>query len=85
MSSIGTVAVQYWAGNRSWIKGGAGFGALVEDCCETQIGPAVMGGAGVELVQKRKFVLDLQGRVSGTKFESGVLRMFMVSLGVNWY
>ena len=44
-----------------------------------------MGGAGVELLQKRKFVLDLQGRVTTTKFEFESIHMFLVSLGFNWY
>ena len=87
MSTVGTVAVQYWVGNKSWIKGGAGFGThtfLNDECC-TETGLALMGGAGVELLQKRKFVLDLQGRVTTTKFEFESIHMFLVSLGFNWY
>ena len=84
-SSVGTVAVQYWVGNRSWIKGGAGFGTIVDDFNELETGLAVMGGGGVELVQKRKFVLDLQGRVTRTALEFRNIHMFLVSLGFNWY
>jgi len=82
--SVGTFAVQYWMGQRGWIKGGAGFGTFNDDF-GTESGLAVMGGAGVELVQKRKFVLDLQGRVATTKFEFSRINMFMLSLGFNWY
>jgi hypothetical protein len=47
-----------------------------------------MGGAGVELVQRGPFALDLQGRVGHTFFsnaDGGAVTQYAFMIGFNWY
>ena len=47
-ASIGTLAVQYWMGDRAWVKGGGGF--LFLGAWVLVIGYAVVAVAGAVLV-----------------------------------
>ena len=89
-------SVQYWVKNRWWINGGIGLAidgpALYEktEGEDWNFGCAVAASTGYELLQKKKFVLDLQtqlqlGRVfmENDQYRDGVV--FSVGLGFNWY
>jgi len=89
-------SVQYWVKDRWWINGGFGLAidgpALYKDLDDESwnFGYAVTASTGYELIQKKKFALDLQtnlqlGRVfmDNDEHRDGVA--FSVGLGFNWY
>ena len=89
-------SVQYWMKDRWWINGGFGLAmdspAIYEknDGEGWNFGCAVAASTGFELVQKKKFVLDLQtqlmlGRtfLKNDQYRDGVA--LSVGLGFNWY
>lgn len=89
-------SVQYWVKDRWWINGGIGLAvdgpALYEDLDgeDWNFGCAVAFSTGYEIVQKKKFTIDLQtqlhlGRVflENDQHRDGVA--FSVGLGFNWY
>lgn len=91
-------SLQYWVGDRWWINGGIGlamdFPAFyeVDDFKDEEwnFGCAVAASAGYELIQREKFVLDLQTKIHlGRTFldndahRDGVA--FTIGLGFNWY
>jgi hypothetical protein len=92
-STVSAVAVQYWPAPKFWVKGGAGFGSVgcsdKDICGDTESGLGLMVGAGVELIQKGKFTLDLQGRLAtysvDDEGESARINQFAITLGCNWY
>jgi hypothetical protein len=88
-SILAGLLVQYWPASRLWLAGGVGAG-------QTEIqGPgaktnddvkfAVIGGAGVEILPRRKFVLDLRARYGTYAPEAGRLHQLSVLLGCTWY
>ena len=91
-------SVQYWVNDRWWINGGIGlamdFPALYEvDDLKNEdwnFGGAVALSTGFELVQNKRYALDLQtklqmGRVhlDNDEHRDGV--SFSIGLGFNWY
>lgn len=89
-------SVQYWIKDRWWINGGIGLAidgpALYEnlDNEDWNFGCAVAASAGYEIVQKKRFALDLQtqlhlARVSLDNDEHRDGVVFTVGLGFNWY
>ena len=91
-------SVQYWFKDRWWVNGGIGlamdFPAFyeVEDFRDEEwnFGCAVAFSTGYELVQRKRYALDLQtkihmGRTSldNNQHRDGVA--FTVGLGFNWY
>ena len=91
-------SLQYWVGDRWWINGGIGlamdFPALyeVDDFKDEEwnFGCAVAASAGYELIQREKFVLDLQTKIhlgrtflDNDAYRDGVA--FTIGLGFNWY
>lgn len=90
-------AVQYWAKDRWWINGGIGlamdFPALYEKNSGGErwnFGCAVAAATGYEIVQKKRFAIDLQtqlhlGRafLGNDQHRDGVA--FSVGIGFNWY
>jgi hypothetical protein len=84
-SVVDTFAIQYWVADRIWVKGGVGIGALTCDGCDTETGLGFMGAAGVELLQKGKFALDVQGRFATAKYDEGRINQLTFMVGANWY
>jgi hypothetical protein len=84
-SVVDTLAIQYWVANKVWLKGGVGFGTLSCEDCETETGLGFMGAAGVELLQKGKFALDVQARFATAKYDGGRINQFTAMVGANWY
>lgn len=84
-----TLAVQSFVGTRGWIKGGAGLSVISCDGCfifdASETGFGMMGGAGVEVLQTRKFAMDVQGRVTANFFEGIRFYTTTASVGFNWY
>lgn len=82
-------AVQYWPGDRFWVKGGVGAGQLdVSDGNSRLVSDtalAMMAAAGYEVVQRGTFTVDLQGRFGNTRFDGGAVNMMSAHVGVNWY
>ena len=91
-------SVQYWASDRWWLNGGIGLAMDIPAFYEADdfldepwnYGCAVAISTGFELVQKKKFALDLQtklhmGRVylEEDGHRDGVA--FSIGLGFNWY
>ncbi len=91
-------SIQYWVQDRWWINGGVGMALDMpvwydfDDFKDGDfnLGCAVEFSTGYELVQGKKFALDLQGQVSlGRAFlgdkQYRDAAMFTVGLGFNWY
>jgi hypothetical protein len=85
-------ALQYWATDILWVKGGMGIGHIqvtnnsgnfVEG---DETGFGLMGAVGVEVVQSYNFALDIQGRIAhGFYSQGGDANNFALLVGFNWY
>ena len=86
---VNAIAIQHWVHDRVWIKGGIGEGyAFASGAGESDFASAGLGflaGAGYELVQKRKFTLDLQGRFTASRKDELKIQNASAVLGVNWW
>jgi hypothetical protein len=91
---INTFALQYWATDQLWVKGGAGFGRMQLQTNDAysgytfgdETGFALMGAGGFEVVQSVNFALDLQLRVGhGFYSGGGDVNSFSFLVGFNWY
>lgn len=91
-------SVQYWAGDRFWLSGGVGLGMDMPAFYEADdfadgkwdFGCAATAAIGYEIVQRKKFALDLQSRVHVGRIFTGEDQTrdgaaFSVGLGFNWY
>ena len=90
--SISSFALQYWVTPIVWLKGGIGIGRmqLIDESgggtFGDETGLALMGGAGVEVVQIANFALDLQVRLGhGFYSGGGDVNTFAFMVGLNWY
>jgi len=83
---IYVVAVQYWATDFLWLKGGAGFAQLEVSGLPDESGPGILGAIGVEVVQSYNFALDLQFRLGHGFYDTGPdVNNLAFMVGVNWY
>jgi len=85
-----TIAVQYWATEILWLKGGLGFAQLIfgydGESVPDENGPGIMGAIGVEVLQAYNFALDLQFRVGRGFYDTGPdVTNLAFMIGVNWY
>lgn len=94
-------SVQYWVKDRWWVNAGVGiamdFPAIYRATIEVNLkdedwnfGKALALSTGYELVQKKKFTLDLQTQllVGTTSLDNDQHRdavIFSIGLGFNWY
>jgi hypothetical protein len=66
-NALAGVGVQYWPAPRFWVKGSVGYAKLlvatVLGSGEASGGGMTLG-AGVEVLQRGRFAIDLQGRLS---------------------
>ena len=91
--TVETIALQYWVSDRVWVKGGIGVASMRLSCdgCDsiTDNGLGMMGAVGVELYQKGKFAIDVQGRFLTAKHDLGGgeirFNQVMGMVGFNWY
>jgi len=68
LHGIYTAALQYWLTDMFWLKGGVGGGRIQVTSDSAGVlgdssGLAVMGAAGIELLQASAFALDIHFRV----------------------
>jgi hypothetical protein len=90
LHTIYTVAVQYWATDIIWLKGGVGGGNMHLGYDNApgsdENGMALMVAGGVELVQSYNFALDLHLRLGhGFYSQGGDVNTVGLMIGVNWY
>jgi hypothetical protein len=85
---VASLGAQYWVTPTIWVKGGVGMAELV---VATYVGegktrgPGVTAGAGLELLRKGRFAIDIEARVSHGDFDGHGLTNFGVLLGANWH
>ena len=88
-SGLFGLLVQYWPASRLWLAAGPGIGRTdVDTPTSNTTGDfkfAIIGAAGVELLQRRKFVLDLRARYGSYDAETGRLHNVSLLLGFTWY
>jgi hypothetical protein len=93
-NTLFTGALQYWANDIFWLKGGLGVGRTGINASDTNeqltsaSGFAIMGAVGVEIVQYINFAMDLQARAGHTFYqpdEGGDVDDFAFLVGFNWY
>lgn len=90
---LSMAAAQFWLTPRLWIKGGLGTAHLVErykpsmEGKKIDTGVAAMGAVGYELVQGRKYALDIQLRGGSGTYDGLGDRIHQGSLqlGLSWY
>jgi hypothetical protein len=88
-------AAQFWLTPRLWLKGGLGVASLdttysddySDEGANIDTGGAVLLAAGVELLQRRDFAIDLQGRVLVGSYEAidDTITSGTIGVGFNWY
>lgn len=90
-------SVQFWAGDRFWLLGGAGLGMDapafydIRDKTERKFyfGTAALAGLGYEIWRKKRFAVDIQGRVHYGRIKFPTERReglaFSLLLGFNIY
>jgi hypothetical protein len=90
--SLYTVALQYWATERLWLKGGIG-GAnmnISSDYANVTYGDenglGLMAAGGLEFLQIGNFALDGQLRLGrGVFSQGGDVFVWALMIGANWY
>jgi hypothetical protein len=87
---VDALALQVWAADRLWFKGGVGIGQLSvsAESASTQRSDsraAVMLAIGVELLQGRSSALDLQLRGAATSFSDTTITNGSLLVGYSWY
>ena len=89
-------AAQFWPAPILWLKAGIGLGVLqyagtevpVEDgeIDDVFVGDFQRGfGIGVEVLQTYNFALDIQFRVTGTRFDNDTINTLALMIGASWY
>ncbi|MBX7187127.1 MAG: outer membrane beta-barrel protein [Vicinamibacteria bacterium] len=88
-SVVAGPAVQFWHSPRVWVKGGVGGGFLQASYDKVTVtsdaGLGFMGGLGVDVLQKKKFTIDLQFRVTTAKIEGDRYNNVFGLVGFNFY
>jgi hypothetical protein len=88
-SAVVGPAAQYWVSPRVWLKAGAGGGRLVvvsgNSTTSSEWGFGILGGVGIEALQKKKFTIDLQFRFTTAKIEGERTSNFFGLVGFNFH
>lgn len=90
---LSMAAAQYWLTPRLWVKGGIGTAHLVErykpeeEGKKLDTGVAVMGAVGIEIMQGRRFAMDLQLRAGSGTYEGlgDQIHQGSLQLGFSWF
>ena len=83
--------LQFWAHDRVYLRAGGGFAFLQAAdnwdgfLIDAGMGGSIAAGIGVELMQQRFFVVDLQVRYQGTWFDDIDTHGVTMFIGLNWY
>lgn len=94
--NIGDIALRWFPHRIMWLQGGVGWANFnlhtscrAGETCTERVGDtgfALVGAAGLELVQGEHFVLDVSLRIAGGGYgEGGSVNMTALQLGINWY
>ncbi len=91
-------SVQHWIGDRWWLSGGVGLGMDFPAFYEVNevkdeswnFGCAAMAATGFELIQRKRYTLDLQSRLHMARVFPGENQTrdgvaFSIGVGFNWY
>jgi hypothetical protein len=84
-------AAQLWPARIFWLKGGIGLGWLSFSdnyygyTESSNAGGSLLFGAGVEVLQTYNFALDIQLRVTATRFDNATINTLGLMIGANWY
>ena len=70
MQTANLAALQIFATQRFFLKGGFGFAGASQDSLATQWGAAAMGGIGYELVQGWDWSFDIEATITGAHINS---------------
>jgi hypothetical protein len=88
-SAIRALSVRYWVQTRVWVEGGLGASEMGRGLATSNVpGEFALGltaASGVEVIQKGKFALDLQGRFWTARFDGGHYGFVSANVGLNWY
>jgi hypothetical protein len=90
-NSMVTAAIQYWVADQVWLKGGIGGARItLSDANGNAYGSsegalALLGAAGVEVLQVGNFALDLQFRLGYGAYSGGGATNVAFLVGFNWY
>jgi hypothetical protein len=90
-NSMFTAALQYWAMDKLWLKGGLGGARItLSDAVGNSYGSSegalgVLLAGGFEVVQAGSFALDLQLRFGYGAYSGGGASNFAFLVGANWY
>ena len=90
-NTIFSGALQYWATDQFWLKGGLGSGTvdLSDDYSgatfDSETAFAMSGALGFEVLQMYNFALDLQLRLAHVFYASGGANNIAFMVGFNWY
>jgi hypothetical protein len=88
-SVVAGAALQYWVSPRVWVKGGIGSGQVRASGNDIDVsserGLGFLGGIGVEVVQKKRFAIDLQARFTTAKIEGERTNNVFALVGFNFY
>ena len=86
---VSGIAVQRWLNDRVWVKAGIGSGVLLAlgngESESENLGFGISTGIGYEVVQKKKFALDLQGRFTTSSKDGTRVNNYIALVGFNWY
>jgi hypothetical protein len=82
-----------WVSRIFWLQGGLGGGYMslgdeYGTIATSEMGFGVLLGAGIELVQSTSFALDLQLRISASRYDYGDgvgVANTVLQVGLNWY
>jgi hypothetical protein len=89
--NMGHFAAQLWPLPILWLKGGIGLGFLQYDdnyygySESSNAGVSALFGIGVEVLQTYNFALDIQFRITGTRFENDTINTLALMIGASWY
>jgi len=84
-------AAQFWPAPIVWLKGGIGLGWLTFSdnyfgyTESSNAGGSLLFGVGVEVLQSYNFALDIQFRVTATRFEEATINTVGLMIGANWF
>jgi hypothetical protein len=84
-------AAQFWPAQILWLKAGIGLGVLSYDdnyygySASSNAGVSALFGVGVEVLQTYNFALDIQFRVTGTRFDNDTINTVALMIGATWF
>ncbi len=82
---VGGLGIRYWPTGRIWVEGCGGLAVLgLNTDPWYKVGLGVLASAGVEMLQRKHFVLDLGAHVATGTLTGGKASSLSVNLGVNW-